>query len=114
MEWIVNHLLLSFAGVGLLTFVIGWVTDHYLKPWVHAKPSRVEWAKELSVVARDITAEVCLMFPNAKWDDIVAKIIYEITDRLEVLPESTGKLKAIKSSVTREIIAFKGLPKKAA
>ena len=114
MEWIVNHLLLSFAGVGLLTFVIGWLTDHYLKPWVHAKPSRVEWAKELSIVARDVTAEVCKMFPDAKWDDIVAKIVYEITDRLEVLPKSAGKLKAVRSSAIGELVALKGLPKKKA
>jgi len=86
--------LLETAGIPLAMIIIAWLVGKYLKPWVHAKPSRLERAEEISLVADRITTELCIMFPDATWDDLLDAAVDKIIDALDI-PEEIARREAI-------------------
>ncbi len=79
--------LLEVGLFPLVLIVMGWIVGKYMTPWVHAKPTRLEKAKEISMIADRITDELVLAMPNASWDDLLDRAIDRIIDELEIPPK---------------------------
>lgn len=86
MRQIIENLLLT-GLVPLAMLLLGWLVGKYLTPWVHAKPTRLERAKEISMIADRITDELVVAFPSATWDNILDKAVDRIIDELEIPPK---------------------------
>ena len=67
--------LLIKGGIPLLLLIIGWVAGRYFKPWIYAKPKRLEAAQEFALIADRITDEMILLFPEAKWDNWIDQAV---------------------------------------
>ena len=103
MEFLLGKVML-FGGLPLILMAIGFVIGRYVKPWLHAKPSRLNWAREMIIVARGATSELVKMFPDAEWDDIVKKIVDKVIESMDISPEqSPNKVAAIKTQVIHHL-----------
>ena len=67
--------LLIKGGMPLALLILGWLAGRYIKPWIHAKPSRLETANEFALIADRITDELTLQFPSAQWDDWIDQAV---------------------------------------
>ena len=76
--------ILEMGVFPLVLLIIGWAIGRYVKPWIHAKPSRYEKAKEIALVADRITDELVLAMPTARWDDLLDRLIDKIIHELDI------------------------------
>ncbi len=98
------------AGFGLVSLLVGILVSKFLRPWVDAKPTRYEFARELLMV----THSVCTEIHNSEygkalyWDDKTDIIIEKIATSLGVdLSNQPGKADAIKREVNNKINELK-------
>lgn len=94
--------LIELGAVPLIILAVGWLIGKYITPWVHAKPGRLERAKEISMIADRLTDELVLAMPNARWDDILDKLVGRIIEELK-LPPAVAKREAIHTMIAKQI-----------
>jgi len=93
--------IIEYGGIPLLMFVIGWLVGKYVKPWIHNTdhPGRLEWAKELALIADRVTDALVLKFPEAHWDDLVDKAVDTIIAKMGITDYASNKAQAIREEV---------------
>jgi hypothetical protein len=83
MDFILDNVLATgLVGIGLL--IIGWLAGRYVKPWLHAKPKRLETAQEIALIADRLTDELVDALPNATWDDLLNRLVDKLISSLEL------------------------------
>ena len=93
--------LLEYGAIPLLMFTIGWLVGKYVKPWIHNTdhPGRLQWAKELALIADRVTDALVLKFPDAIWDDLIDKGVDTIIAKMGITDYSSAKAQAIREEV---------------